>query len=310
MKALYINFVMRFTQENKNYKVGSEEFKQTLKNDPFFNALKVKFGYAITCHKSQGGEWDKVFIDYYGRVSLKTDPLRWCYTATTRGINAVYAINPPHFGRMAKFRFSPVSTIGTLPNEALQLSGITLSPFHAATQHKCKSRKYWEIAEKLESTNYTIEKVESFGYLERYTLKNDQEIIQLQANHRNSGHFIEKFNFLTWPADDAMKNELEILFNKNTNSIYSFNYCPGAAFLVELFSMMQDQCSNLNIAITNVQEGQSHVTYYLITDAVCSYVQFYYNKQEQLTTAIPKAFNCDNDGKLNLLIQNILNYAS
>lgn len=310
MKALYINFVIRFTEGNKNHKVGSEAFKQALKADPFFNALKVKFGYAITCHKAQGGEWDKVFVDYYGRVSLKTDPLRWCYTATTRGVNAVYAINAPHFGRMANFKFSKVGTIGTLPNDALQLSSITQSQFHTTNHHKCKSRKYWEIVEKLENTNYKIEKVETFGYLERYTIKNEQETFQLQASHRNSGHFIEKFNFLIAPTDIVVKQELETLFNTHSGGSYHYTYCPGAAFLGELFSMMQAECSNLDITITNVLEGQSFVTYYLITDAVCSYIQFYFNKQEQLTTAMPKTFGCSIDFKMDLLIQNILNHAS
>ena len=103
MKALYIDFVMRFQEQQKKReeeeeeevgeagetreekkKIGSEEFKNQLRQDPYFNALRVKYGYAITCHKAQGGEWKTIFIDYYGRTSLKNDPLRWCYTATTR----------------------------------------------------------------------------------------------------------------------------------------------------------------------------------------------------------------------------------
>ncbi|MBL0078485.1 MAG: AAA family ATPase [Bacteroidetes bacterium] len=153
MKSLYINFMMRFNGEQKKrkdageiyFKVGSDEFKQALKNDPFFNALKVKFGYAITCHKAQGGEWDKVFVDYHGRVSLKTDPLKWCYTATTRGINTVFAINTPHFGKLDKFKFASLGTIGTLPNDALALDTVLISPFHNVLDHNSKSLKYWEI---------------------------------------------------------------------------------------------------------------------------------------------------------------------
>ncbi|MBK9457498.1 MAG: ATP-binding domain-containing protein [Bacteroidetes bacterium] len=164
MKSLYINFVIRFNEEQnrrkeagvKFFKVGSDEFKQALKNDPFFNALKVKFGYAITCHKAQGGEWDKVFVDYHGRVSLNTDPLRWCYTATTRGVNTVFAINAPQFGKLDKFKLATIGTIATLPNESLALDSIPISPFHKALDHKCKSLKYWEIVEKLENTDYRI----------------------------------------------------------------------------------------------------------------------------------------------------------
>jgi len=63
--------------------------------DPFYNALQVKFGYALTCHKTQGGQWDQVFVD---RVFMKnnvpdTDFLRWMYTALTRSTSKVYLIN-------------------------------------------------------------------------------------------------------------------------------------------------------------------------------------------------------------------------
>src|SRR5690554_2473467 len=89
-KALYINFVMRFNAEQEKreklglpkHKVGSEEFKMALRSDPYYNALRVKYGYAITCHKAQGGEWDKFFVDYSGRIGLYDDALRWSYKAT------------------------------------------------------------------------------------------------------------------------------------------------------------------------------------------------------------------------------------
>ena len=86
-KALFVDFAIRF--RNK-YKEGSYEFKKALRKDPYFNALRVKYGYAITCHKSQGGEWDTTFVDYSGRTGLNNDALRWSYTATTRAINRCY----------------------------------------------------------------------------------------------------------------------------------------------------------------------------------------------------------------------------
>jgi len=319
MKALYINFMIRFNDEQKkrnvsgqiSYKVGSEEFRQALKNDPFFNALKVKFGYAITCHKAQGGEWDKVFVDYYGRVSLKSDPLRWCYTATTRGIKAVYAINAPFFGKLDKFKFAPIGSIGSIPNEALSLESVIISPYHKAGQHKCKSLKYWEILEKLEDTPYTIEKVESFGdYLERYTIVLENRKVQLQASHKGSGHFVEQFKVIN-EENHKLKNELELIFNSEFSPAYSINYSPEFDFLSELHSMIQEICSGLDIYITNVVKGKSHyVTYYIKTDSICSYIQFYYNDKGQLTTAMPKTYMCSNDTKIQLLIEKMLSYAS
>jgi hypothetical protein len=318
MKALYINFVIRFNAKQKtikesggkSHKVGSEEFRLELKNDPFYNALKVKFGYAITCHKAQGGEWDKVFIDYSGRISLSDDPLRWCYTATTRGINTVFAFNAPHFGKLDGFKFSPIGNIGTLPNDSLNFNDVFTSPFHSATQHKCKSAKYWEILEKIENTPYKIVKVESLGmHLERYTISYADNQILLQASHKNSGHFLDLFKVVN-PTDHPAERELETLFNQKTDYIYSYGYEPENELLSELHSMMQESCMDLGITITNIQKGrQFYVNYYLITDSVCSYIQFYYNDKGKLSTAMPKTYQCNNDVKLNALTNKLSNYA-
>ncbi len=66
-----------------------------LKNSPYYNALQVKFSYAITCHKSQGGQWPVVFIDqgYLKEENIDEGFLRWLYTAITRATEKVYLIN-------------------------------------------------------------------------------------------------------------------------------------------------------------------------------------------------------------------------
>ncbi|PLW96906.1 MAG: ATP-dependent endonuclease [Marinilabiliales bacterium] len=67
---------------------------ELVKNSSWFNALQVKFAYSLTCHKTQGGQWDTVFID---QGYLKDNPdrewFRWLYTAITRGVNKVYMVN-------------------------------------------------------------------------------------------------------------------------------------------------------------------------------------------------------------------------
>jgi hypothetical protein len=88
-KALYVFF----KQRNIGIKHNTEEFKNAIKSDPYFNALQIKFGYAITCHKSQGGSWKNVFVDFDGRNRLDKDSLRWCYTAVTRSEERLYAVN-------------------------------------------------------------------------------------------------------------------------------------------------------------------------------------------------------------------------
>ena len=71
-----------------------ERYKAMRKN-PWFNALQVKFAYALTCHKTQGGQWNTVFIDsaFNQKDELETEDLRWIYTALTRAQKSVYFVN-------------------------------------------------------------------------------------------------------------------------------------------------------------------------------------------------------------------------
>ena len=66
-----------------------------VREDPYFNALQIKFAYAVTCHKAQGGQWERVFIDQgmFNRNEITIDYLRWFYTALTRSTDRVYLVN-------------------------------------------------------------------------------------------------------------------------------------------------------------------------------------------------------------------------
>lgn len=111
-KALYLDFCIR----NRNLKRQSTEFKHTLKTDPYFNALRLKFGYAITCHKAQGSEWNSVFVKCKSHQSqLTADYFRWLYTAITRTAKNLYLLDPPDI--------RPWSRIKMVSNPALDILG-------------------------------------------------------------------------------------------------------------------------------------------------------------------------------------------
>jgi len=79
----------------KDYAFEKSKYKKFLavKNNKFFNALQVKFSYAITCHKSQGGQWNTVFVEQpYLHNGVDKDYLRWLYTAVTRAKEKLFLI--------------------------------------------------------------------------------------------------------------------------------------------------------------------------------------------------------------------------
>lgn len=75
------------TGKRKRYKAVSD--------NPHFNALQVKFAYAVTCHKAQGGQWKAVFVDkmLFGEEQMSRDLMRWLYTALTRATERLYLVN-------------------------------------------------------------------------------------------------------------------------------------------------------------------------------------------------------------------------
>ena len=68
-----------------------------MKADPYYNALQVKYAYAVTCYKAQGGQWKNVFLDqgYLSEEYLTPDYFRWLYTAFTRATGTIYLVNYP-----------------------------------------------------------------------------------------------------------------------------------------------------------------------------------------------------------------------
>lgn len=93
---LFQDFIIR--EKDKGVKIEERvngvkrktaQFMEDLCNDEYLNALRVVYGYAITCHKSQGGEWDEVYVDLGWRKPVR-ETYQWLYTAITRAKNTLY----------------------------------------------------------------------------------------------------------------------------------------------------------------------------------------------------------------------------
>lgn len=93
-RLLMIDFSRRM--KSMNIKPNSLQYKNEMRNDPYLNSLKVTYGYVVTCHKSQGGEWDYVYLfldagmyGYMSHIYMR----RWWYTAITRTMKQLYLHN-------------------------------------------------------------------------------------------------------------------------------------------------------------------------------------------------------------------------
>lgn len=89
-KKLYYSILEDYSEESSKKK----QF-ESVRENKFFNALQVKFGYAVTCHKAQGGQWKNVFVDqgFLSEDKVNIEYLRWLYTAITRATSNLYLVN-------------------------------------------------------------------------------------------------------------------------------------------------------------------------------------------------------------------------
>ena len=96
---------LTYEQQNQLYQGVSADYEHlktkkarydAVREDPYYNALQLKYADAITCHKSQGGQWPCVFIDCpFWQDEQTLDDLKWLYTALTRAVEKVYLVNFP-----------------------------------------------------------------------------------------------------------------------------------------------------------------------------------------------------------------------
>lgn len=301
-RALYINFCMR----NPHLKQGTEEFAEKLMSDEYYNAIRAKYGYAVTGHKCQGGEWGKVFVDYTDRTGLSDDCLRWAYTATTRAKNTLFVTNLPHITPFDKFRIEPIQRCRNLDAECRILGDVEPTPFHAVNAENYLKAKYHCIKYNMEGTPYSILSVTSLPYREVYQIQTPSGVDSFDLFYRGGGAFT--------PAIPVSRNEhtqlILMLLDSERAIPFVFNYTPSDEMHEKLYNMIRSACDGLCIQITNVVERKTnyYVTYYMRTSDTFSYIRVYIDSNGFVTYAKPMSMLGSDDSELAALINEISNH--
>lgn len=296
-RALYINFCMR----NPNLKQGTESFAEALLNDEYYNAIRAKYGYAVTGHKCQGGEWGKVFVDYTGRTGLDNDSLRWAYTATTRAQKTLYVTNLPHITPFSKFRIESIQKCKNIASECRILNEVPPTPFHNKNVDNGIRAKYHCIAKNMEYTPYRIISVQSRPYLEIYNIQTPDGVDRYDLFYKAGDIF--------QPAKAASPNQhtplIEIMLNDEQGMSYKYNYIPSDESHCKLLDLIRSACDTISVQITNVVEHAEDfsTTYYMRTSGTFSYIKVYVNSNGFITYAKPMSLKGKDDGELSEIIE-------
>ena len=301
-KALYINFCMR----HPHLKIGSKEFSDALLADMYCNCLKAKYGYAVTGHKCQGGEWKKVFVDYSGRTGLSNDCLRWAYTATTRARETLYIFNLPHITPFSKFRIEQVQQCSKMNPECRVIDKVEPSPFHEPSAPDYLHAKCRCVMENMEYTPYNIVSVVSKPYQEMYYIKTPDGVECYDIRYKKGGVFAKAV-----PRKDTRHSQtVGMMLNSERAMPLVFNYIPSDEVHGQLYHLICSVCDELSIQMTNVVEHKEDysVVYYFRTSDNMSYLKIYIDDSGNVTYAKPMSMAGKEDKELLLLIQYIQNY--
>lgn len=301
-RALYINFCMR----NPHLKQGTQAFADALMTDLYYNAIRAKYGYAVTGHKCQSGEWGKVFVDYTDRTGLSDDCLRWAYTATTRAQKTLYVTNLPHVTPFDKFRIEPIQKCMNISPECRIIGDVDPTPFHAENAENFLKAKCHCIMYNMNATPYSILSVTSKPYMEIYQIQTPLGTDRFDIRYKEGGVFL--------PAVPVSRNEhtllVLMLLNDERMLPFVFVYSPSDEIHERLYNMIRSACDGLSVQMTNVVEHPEDysVMYYMRTSNSYSYLKVYINKDGFVTYAKPMSMLGAEDNELTAVINEISNH--
>lgn len=293
-RALYIDFKERMKEKNINTK--TDKFKEALKIDPYFNALQAKYGYAITCHKSQGGEWENVMVDfkiYIGKQTLSY--FRWAYTAITRSNKMLYCIDSPSFNALSNFVVKEIEKITKISSETFFVP------------QKVDNPKYFIEYRKNRIEYLTLEQeiilcAREFVNQLEVTFTKNENCIKVHLWFNQNG--FTKTTYDIQASDDFLHVVNEILLQ---SIIYeSIPFEPKFDFQRDLHYYILEILDNLNLKLTNIVQNLWNDTYYIKTGAESALLEFSFDKKHNYTSVQPKSTLGSEDEDLKKII-NCLN---
>lgn len=297
-KALYLDFCIR----NPDLPRKSLEFKNALKSDPYFNALRLKFGYAITCHKAQGSEWNHVFVKCKSHMNqLSSDYFRWFYTAITRTAGHLYLLDPPHHTPWSdpKLVANPgaglTHLIGTPRSVPASATGAAQSPTpdlhgdqdaldipESATFLRALLAA---VRKRIDPTAIVIDSVKHHQYQEAYVFKRGVEVARVDIGYSARC----KVTHVVAPMLSELGSELVNLLmplkglpldSGATDPVGNVSF--SEPFLNEFHQKVTGLCADAGVVIRNVIEQQWSLRYTFTRGGEVAVYDVWYNGKGQV----------------------------
>ena len=285
LKALYIDFKIR----NGKLNAGTKEFKDALRSDPYFNALRIKFGYAVTCHKAQGGEWRNTFLNCKTSMGyLNSSYFRWIYTGITRAKDNLFTLDEPHFKVGNNLKLPKAENI-ILRQDLLILSNEILETeinFDFPKETPFLKFIFFAVCESLKDANLNIDAIKHTSFLEHYTFSqgNEKAVLKIHFNNQNKISNVEKpsnttaFSDIIYGALKRLEGKSILLPEDVSQELVSeklFEF--DKPFLKDFYERLRTKLATKNLFINTIEHKPYHEIYEFRKGGLNATYKFWYD---------------------------------
>ena len=270
-----------------------DSYTALLQKDPYLNAVICKYGYALTCHKAQGGEWDNVFVDMgrFGGTSNE-NYFRWAYTALTRASKCLWHYRSPDFNYISNLVVEPIQ----------KSDNIRVSSYCKEADF-CHAR-FERIKDEAEVLGLTVTEDKS---------KDFQHRISFSDVDGNSASFILWYNKKGYSNRDILQKSSSDELTGLANTILDKSYipdaipfsCPGRPFAEKLVSFMVSLFDELGINLLDITQENYQDVFHVKTDGYAKICFYYTDKGNYSYLRLISSLG-DADEKLSALRQKFL----
>ncbi|MDX2284677.1 MAG: AAA family ATPase [Bacteroidia bacterium] len=294
-QALYVDFRMR----HPNWEPDAPMAADILRADPFYHALQAKYGYAMTCHKAQGGEWPTVWADLAsGPGGSGAAYLRWAYTAVTRARSQLYMTRRPPGGR-----HKPLSVLETFTLTGIPAGFYYMPPEAAGGPPEAAFLEPWRNAVRLaaQTEDFQLD-LQPLSYRERMQFRKDGIAFTLDQQYSKKG--LTSLSLFSGSAEAAQPVMDAI------RAIQPPVHRPPAPDLAEpfrrdLWDQMTEAAEACGAQLTHYQFAPYQDTYFLQCGGACK-LDFSFDAEGRYTTLRPASVLGPADAQLQELIRLIL----
>lgn len=317
--SLYIDFKIRHPQ----LKAKTKEFADALRKDPYFNALRVKFGYAVTCHKAQGGEWDTAIVNLdVSQSKLSDNFLRWTYTAISRAKSKLYLFNIPETNQFSTLQYSKqllkTENVEQDSFEPLQFElpinfDEQILSFGLNIASNFLTDKFIELLARFYGTDIEIIERKGHQFQEAYIVKRGDDKAGITFWYNGKMRFTRANKTPGFASDEKLLSEVMALVERPFN----FNLVPGGKITpdmdipeikpapiefpedkksLEVLYVELERCLDQhNATITGIRHNNYQEQYTISRKNEAAVINFYYDGRNRFTNAGPHLPGCNSN---------------